>query len=121
MSRLGAVLGVLHRGVTVPTEMGAAEPGLLRPLWDVPGFFSSDLALPDPSLRAGWPWSFGRALAALWLILAHSGSGEDGWEQMLPTLWRGSDLQSTTFACGMYPLGTLGLAGPLPRAGKLVL
>lgn len=115
------MLGVLHRGAMVLAEMGAAEPGRLRPLWDVPGFFSPDLALPDPSLRAGWPWSFGRALAALRLILAHSGSGEDGWEQMFPTLWRGSDLQSTTFACGMYPLGTPGLAGPLPRAGKLVL
>lgn len=33
------MLGVLPWGVMVPADMGAAEPGLLRPLRDMPGFF----------------------------------------------------------------------------------
>ena len=75
MSRLGAMLGVLHRGVMVPAGMGAAEPGLLTLPWDAPVFSSSDLVLPDPSPRAGWPQSFSRALATPWLVLARSGDG----------------------------------------------
>lgn len=116
-SRLGATLGMLRHGMTVPAGTGHAEPGLLTLPQDVPVFSYSDLALPEPSPGAGWPRSCGEALAAPWLVSARSSDGGGtGGSRCFPRFGGGgSDLHE---ACP--PPGSLGLAAPSPGAGKLL-